>query len=1025
MENILSNAENLASQACDLDAFKSIKLDALKDKVSQMLAHIGDGGIFDQYTKHDISHVNKMLESLDYIIPKDTQKKMTGADWMLIVVSTYFHDLGMLVTRDEYENRNNSSEYESFYEDYITKDENIVSFSSLKKEEQERFVYQEYVRLHHGDRIASWIRGDENRWCYTDQKVQEIISSMVSDFRPMFKDDLATICESHNLNDLDDFDKYKVEKSYGTSPQEKGNVFYASLIVRTADLLHITSDRTPTIEYAIISPTNPISQEEWAKQNAVSSVFPKIAEDHDGNKDDTLPKDTFEVSAFFEKEDGFFSLIEYLNYAREELKNNNRLNEIAKKKYASKYDYPWKDIDDSTIQTKNFERRQLSFTIDQQKILSLLVGETLYNNLSVSLRELSQNAIDAVKVKLYELQEDRKTDGYKPRVDVYWDTANRELIVCDNGTGMNMDIIENHLLKVGSSRYQDPEFQKKHPNYNSISKFGIGLLTCFLIADDVDILTQMNEKEKPLLLKIRNVHGKYLLKHGVDKNSNLKIIGKTGTSIKLKIRPSVKKFNPGQILSSWILIPNCDFYYHEQGSERKIGFSSPKNLLESILKIKGISLTDSKYKIKDYNINGIELAILLSYNPLMKEYSMVEASNMWMDQKDTIITPWGMSIEGIRIDENTPGFNSHPFVVYANMTGKSAPKTNVARSNVNSDSVPKMLQSIYKLYLNNIESQQKDLQKDFSVTWVAEEITWLLNAFLLREDLYSRVDFSDKKILKEKLSESEILLVERDDKREFLSLNKIEENGHFWTIESEAYAAANRLLKEIKSTDRSAISLLKTLYGEDDAHLKDIDILLCKQRYYNLIDDLILSKFEISKIEINEEQRRLDLYWSLIENNSKWIVIDTRKRQSGYLEEKSMMFVQTSSENLLDEEYDAIRSSYGIIVPRNSGLSDYFITLLSKLSLEDERDNAILESVASFISDMFTKYREGINSNYDWKKQIAREFDQEFNPGFYSFVFERISEGDLVNVCSNCKFRLYDTSRWYRDKSINRRRNRN
>lgn len=97
----------------------------------------------------------------------------------------------------------------------------------------------------------------------------------------------------------------------------------------------------------------------------------------------------------------------------------------------------------------------------------------------------------------------------------------------------------------------------------------------------------------------------------------------------------------------------------------------------------------------------------------MKEYSMVEASNMWLDQKDTVVTPWGMSIEGIRIDENTPGYNGHPFVAYANMTGKEAPKTNVARSNVNSSSVSKMLEAIYGLYLNNIETQQKDLQRFF------------------------------------------------------------------------------------------------------------------------------------------------------------------------------------------------------------------------------------------------------------------------------------------------------------------------
>ena len=69
MEALNTNAERQALRACELEAFKAIKLDALKDKVAQLLAHIGDGGIFDQYTKHDITHVNKMLESLDNIIP--------------------------------------------------------------------------------------------------------------------------------------------------------------------------------------------------------------------------------------------------------------------------------------------------------------------------------------------------------------------------------------------------------------------------------------------------------------------------------------------------------------------------------------------------------------------------------------------------------------------------------------------------------------------------------------------------------------------------------------------------------------------------------------------------------------------------------------------------------------------------------------------------------------------------------------------------------------------------------------------
>lgn len=170
MSDLLSKAELHAQKACELEAFKSIKLDALKDKVTQMLAHIGDGRIFDQYTKHDISHINKMLESLDYIIPQETQDKMTGADWMLIVTATYFHDLGMLVTRNEYENRNSSGEYKVFRQAYLDKDENTVSLSSLSAEDQERFIYQEFVRHHHGDRIASWIRNEDNAWCYTTQR---------------------------------------------------------------------------------------------------------------------------------------------------------------------------------------------------------------------------------------------------------------------------------------------------------------------------------------------------------------------------------------------------------------------------------------------------------------------------------------------------------------------------------------------------------------------------------------------------------------------------------------------------------------------------------------------------------------------------------------------------------------------------------------------------------------------------------------------------------------------------------------
>ena len=1007
--NQFTYAEEMAMKAANLTAFSSINLRDIKNKVESLLGLIGRDGIFDEYTKHDISHINGMLMSLDYIIPTKVKEQLTTADWLLIVLSFYFHDLGMLVTKKEYENRSQSREFQKFKTKYLENIYNSSSVATLDPDKQERFIFQEYVRKHHGERIANWILDESSPFVSYDTNVSEVVAELVKNIPPLLKVDLAKVCASHSLDDIDDFDKYKVSQSYGTTPQERANVFYAALILRTADLLHITQDRTPIIEYRVIAPTNPVSQEEWAKQGAVASVTPKIPIDDDGNKRPELPSDTFEVNAYFENERGFFSLIEYLNYVRIQLKNSFRLNEIARKRHASLYDFPWKDIDDSSIQTKNFERKQLSFTIDQNKVLSLLVGETLYNNLSVSLRELAQNAIDAVKVRNYELHSTPisvENESYSPKIKVIWDEKNRELIIMDNGTGMNIDIIENHLLKVGSSRYQDPDFQKKHPGYNSISRFGIGLLTCFLIADDVDILTTMNADEKPLLLKIRNVHGKYLLKHGVETNSNLRLMEDVGTSIKLKVRPDVKDFNPLGILRYWIIIPQCEFIFCDGKDDYKIGYDSPNSLLHALIE-SVIPQTDrSHYKVTEYNDEGIDLCVLLKYNSFFREWSMVDVAN-WIDLSRYPIIPTGISIEGIRIDSNTPGFSNRRFIAFANMTGEKAPKTNVARSNINSGNLEKTLEIIYGLYLKNISDERDKLCNDFSITWAAEESDWLLTNFLSRRNHGINVDFSNKDILTKKLCEISTMLIEKNDERQFISIDELKSNGHYWTIESEAFDSANRLLKEIKS-NRSVVSILDDLYGSENANFENIDILLNKKRFYNLIDDILLSEFQISDIKVVSEQRRLDLCWKKISNEKDWLILPKRldmhnDSDTCFIQLKNLDFNATLT-------YDAIRSTYGIILLYNSPITQFLVEVIKVLNLSSEDDLAVLLDICYLIQLAFAnKIRKT-----DWQQQIEKVFDRRNNPQYHEYAFSKISIEKLIEVCEKTEFSIYDASKWYR-----------
>jgi molecular chaperone HtpG len=77
----------------------------IKRQVGELLNQIGGNGIFDEYTTHDIRHIDAMLKILDWIIPANTKTQMSTADWLMTVLGIYFHDLGLLVTKDEFRSR--------------------------------------------------------------------------------------------------------------------------------------------------------------------------------------------------------------------------------------------------------------------------------------------------------------------------------------------------------------------------------------------------------------------------------------------------------------------------------------------------------------------------------------------------------------------------------------------------------------------------------------------------------------------------------------------------------------------------------------------------------------------------------------------------------------------------------------------------------------------------------------------------------------------------------------------------------
>ena len=448
IECLQTIAEKRAQEAEQLPAFDGINLLGLKRSIEAILRLIGRNGIFDEYTIHDISHIDAMLRSLEWLIPDATKAIMSPADWLMIVLAIYFHDMGMLVTREEYENRKRS-QFDEFCETVLFLGDSGLDYKAkidkLDSEQRQRFLYQEFVRHTHATRIREWITGKlSGRWGCSNQALAEVCN-LLSSFDDQFRRDLGFVCESHHLDDLNDFAKYKVSQPYGNSDAETANLQYSAILLRTADLLHITQDRAPSRVFRLINPQDPLSQFEWAKQMAVKRLRPQTARNKEGNPDHNIPSDAIEVHAYFNDPNGFFGLTSYLAYAESQLQRSFDWALQAQRTQGALHAFPWRYIDDSLIETSGFLRKSFEFAIDQAKILDLLTGTTLYNEPTVVLRELVQNSLDAIRLRM----RIGSVSGYTETpgsVRIHWDSAQKILSVVDNGTGMTQTMIERHLL---------------------------------------------------------------------------------------------------------------------------------------------------------------------------------------------------------------------------------------------------------------------------------------------------------------------------------------------------------------------------------------------------------------------------------------------------------------------------------------------------------------------------------------------------------------------------------------------------
>ncbi len=146
-----------------------------------------------------------------------------------------------------------------------------------------------------------------------------------------------------------------------------------------------------------------------------------------------------------------------------------------------------------------------NFKVDLGGMIDILSNH-LYSEKKVFLRELLQNATDAIQMR--SLLE----NSYQGEVtlEIVEGTVS-QIVFEDNGVGLSEDEVHQFLANIGASikRNKEVNFEK----HDFIGQFGIGLLSCFMITDEIVMITRSAKDKNAKTLEWRgNSDGTYSIK---------------------------------------------------------------------------------------------------------------------------------------------------------------------------------------------------------------------------------------------------------------------------------------------------------------------------------------------------------------------------------------------------------------------------------------------------------------------------------------------------------------------------------
>lgn len=563
----------------------------------------------DEYTLHDDIHLFRVLYLMERLLTKEVIQNLSIPERMLLILSAFFHDIGM--APDEKEVKTWKKVWNSIpeieYEEEQKLFDRFKRFYDARPEQKE--IIEKLVKEGNDSKasiIKSYLITDFIRQTHAERAREIIAKHWNGQIKYRDTDltvELANICQSHNEDALK---LLEYDKNYLCGNNSYTCLPLIGVILRLADILDFDAKRTPLVLYSHLYVRNPVSIVEWQKHRAIENweINPSIIQFSAKCEHPAIEASIHE----------FCDLIDHeLSLCNNIITNLNEFNQSKSRNIQVKIPF---QVTREKIETKKdilhskpiYTYRDTKFNLSKRQVIDLLMGTKLYGNPEVALRELLQNSIDACLLR--NAQEVKwGYSKYEPEITVKYYSENGEdiLEVTDNGTGMDQYIIDNYYSRVGLSFYKSTDFynlkSESNADFTPMSRFGIGILSCFMVADILIVDTKRKKGPEifgeAINISVEGQESIFWIKPGQREVS--------GTTTKLILRKGKHPWNrmsADEFISSVErVIPNPPFKVNIETTKTKRTRNE-----NSFSEITAESLKDNSWREKE-NIQTFEISL--------------------------------------------------------------------------------------------------------------------------------------------------------------------------------------------------------------------------------------------------------------------------------------------------------------------------------------------------------------------------------------------------------------------------------